>query len=113
MTPEQRLDRLERVAKLFVKAGLRARKQSREQDEKINILIHSQMEAAEHISRLEETVNRLGAKHAETEEIVNRLGAKHAETEEIVNRLAVGQAKTDEALRAFINSLRKGRNGKS
>ena len=44
MTPEQRLDRLERIAKLFVKAGRRARRDGREQDEKINMLIAAQME---------------------------------------------------------------------
>ena len=54
MTPEQRLDRLERIAKLFVRAGLRTRtnirsqhdtirdhrESLREQNEKINILIN-------------------------------------------------------------------------
>ncbi len=39
MTSEQRLDRLERVAKLFVRAGLRARRTIQEQSEKINIII--------------------------------------------------------------------------
>ena len=43
MTSEQRLDRLERIVKLMIKAGLCARQQSREQDEKINILIEMQM----------------------------------------------------------------------
>ena len=33
MTPEQRLDRLERIAKLLVKAGLRARGEFRKQNE--------------------------------------------------------------------------------
>jgi len=88
MTPEQRLDRLERVVKLMIKAGLRARKQSRDQDDKINILIHSQMETSEQISRF---------------------GAR---TEEFLAVLAAGQSKTDYALRALINSLRRGRNGK-
>src|SRR5262245_52944335 len=96
MTPEQRLDRLERVVKLMIKAGLRARQQSREQNEKINILIHSQMRTSEQIDRFS----------LKTEE------AK-AETDKALKTLAAGQAKTDEALRAFINSLRKGPNGKS
>lgn len=43
MTPEQRLDRLERIVRLMIKAGLRARRHSRQQDEKINILIAAQM----------------------------------------------------------------------
>ena len=43
MTPEQRLDRVERVAKLFVRAGLRTRRESREHDNKINHLIDLQI----------------------------------------------------------------------
>ena len=40
MTPEQRLDRLERIAKLFATAGLRARSEFRKQYE---ILMDAQM----------------------------------------------------------------------
>jgi hypothetical protein len=40
MTPEQRLDRLERIAKLFAKAGLRARSQFRQQ---YGVLMDAQM----------------------------------------------------------------------
>lgn len=47
MTDEQRMDRLERIVKLMVKAGLRARRQMREQDEKINILIDGQIKNGE------------------------------------------------------------------
>jgi hypothetical protein len=78
MTPEQRLDRVERILGYFVKEGRRWRVRSREQDEKINILIQSQMETTEQI---------------------NKLGRQ--------------QKLTQQALRAFINSLRKGQNGKS
>ena len=96
MTPEQRLDRAERIILMLAKAGYRTRRewreqlreqreQSREQNEKINILIQSQMEA---------------------EELIKRVVARQAE-------LAESQRLTDQALRAFINSLRKGRNGKS
>ncbi len=45
MTPEQRLDRLERIAGLMVRAGLRARRHGREQDEKINMIIDAQMKS--------------------------------------------------------------------
>ena len=87
MTPEQRLDRLERVAKMLVTSGRKARSEwraeSRAQAEKINILIHTQMETTEQI---------------------RGLAAAHAE-------LTESQKRTDQALRAFINSLRKGENG--
>lgn len=89
MTPEQRLDRVERVLLMFINSGRKARsewrKESREQDERIRMLIQAQMETTEQIKGL---------------------AAGHAE-------LTESQKLTDQALRAFINSLRKGRNGKS
>lgn len=89
MTPEQRLDRLEWMAKRFAVAGRKARSEwraeSRAQAEKINILIQAQMETTEQIKGL---------------------AVAQAELNE-------SQKLTDQALRAFINSLRKGRNGKS
>ena len=40
MTPEQRLDRVERILGLYAREGRQWRVRSREQDEKINMLIH-------------------------------------------------------------------------
>jgi len=85
MTPEQRLDRVERILGLFAREGRRWRVQKREQDKKINILIHSQME---------------------TTELVNKLATGDDE-------LRRSQELTQETLRAFIDSLRKPRNGNS
>jgi dephospho-CoA kinase len=51
MTPEQRLDRVERILGLFAREGRRWRVRSREQDEKINMLIQAQMETSEQINR--------------------------------------------------------------
>jgi hypothetical protein len=89
MTPEQRLDQLERILGLFARSGRRVRgewrQQAREQNEKINILIQTQLE---------------------TEEIMKRLAVSQAE-------LVESQKLTDKALRAFINSHRKRENGKS
>jgi len=92
MTPDQRLDRAERMLILFVKAGRRARKASREQDQKINILVQAQMETTEQIKGL---------------------AAGHAKAESEMAELRNSQKLTDEALRAFIDSLRKGGNGNS
>ena len=89
MTPEQRLDRVERILTLFVSAGRRAREKSREQDDKINILIQGQIETTEQIKRLA------------------------ANTDKQIAELRRSQKLTQQTLRAFINSLRKGRNGKS
>jgi hypothetical protein len=121
MTPEQRLDRLERIAKLMVNAGLRRRKEfrreSREQSEQINILIHFQMETTEQIKGLavaqaetDKAVKGLAVAQAETDKAVKGLAVAQAETAEIVKELAVAQKKTDYALRAFL-SRREGQTG--
>jgi hypothetical protein len=85
MTPEQRLDRLERIAKLFAKAGLKERRRMREMDEKIAILIDMQIKNEE----------------------------RFAKTEERFAQLAESQAHTDRRLDALIDIIREGRNGKS
>ena len=54
MTPEQRFDRLERIVKLMIKAGLRARNQIREQGEKINMIIDLQVENEQRFALLAE-----------------------------------------------------------
>ena len=85
MTPEQRFDRLERIVKLMIKAGLRARVQSRDQNEKITIIIDAQMRNEERFAR----------------------------NEERFARLAESQAHTDRRLDALIDIVRNGRNGKT
>jgi hypothetical protein len=51
MTPEERLDRLERITKLIVRAGLRERKDTRE---KIDALINSHIQTQEALTKLAE-----------------------------------------------------------
>jgi len=87
MTPEQRLDRVERILGLFAREGRRWRVQKREQDEKVNILIHLQMETTEQIA------------------------ASHALHEKEMADLRRSHELTQQTLRAFIDSLHKGRNG--
>lgn len=107
MTDEQRLDRLERIVKLMIKAGLRARQQSREQDEKINILIDMQMKNderyekrfAENAKRVRKNEEALAALAAKTDE---RLAVQSAKTDE---KLAALAAKTDETLAAFASNV--------
>jgi len=55
MTPEQRFDRLERIVTLMIKAGLRARRQTREQDQKIGIIIDAQIRNEERFAKLTES----------------------------------------------------------
>ena len=83
--PEERLDRLERIAKLLVRAGLRARREMRQQDDKITIMMDAQIKNEERFAKLAQ-----------------------AQTE-----LAESQAHTDQRLDALIDIVRNGRNGKS
>ena len=92
MTQDQRLDRAERMLILFVKAGRRGRKQAREQDERISIIIKTQQE---------------------TEEIMKGLALSQARAANEMAELRRSQKLTDQALRDFIKSQRKGSNGKS
>jgi uncharacterized protein YigA (DUF484 family) len=64
---EERLDRLERIAKLLVRAGLRARRELRQQDDKITIMIDAQIKNEERFARLAEAQAELAAaqKHAD------------------------------------------------
>jgi pyruvate-formate lyase len=85
MAAEERLDRLERIAKLMVRAGLRARREMRQQDDKITIMIDAQIKNEERFAKLAQ-----------------------AQTE-----LAESQTHTDRRLDALIDIVREGRNGKS
>lgn len=89
MTPEARLDRLERIARLFVKAGLRARSQFRQQ---YDILMDAQM--------------RNEARFAQNEERFARL----AEAQVV---LTDSQVHTDQRLDALIDIIRESRPGNS
>lgn len=87
MTPEQRIARAERMLTMFVRAGRRYRTvfraQHREMNEKINILINTQIETSELLKG----------------------------TDQQIQSLTASQVKTDDALRRLIDSLSKGRNG--
>jgi hypothetical protein len=92
VTPEQRLDRLERIMKLMVRAGLRARRRDREQDEKINMIIDAQVKNEERFAKIAEA---------------------QAENEERFAKLAAYQEHTDQRLDVLIDIIREQRNGRS
>jgi hypothetical protein len=75
MTSEQRLDRLERMLLLVVRAGARERKATRdrlkETDEKINALIGAQMHTEEAMAVLARSQANLADAHASTDERLN------------------------------------------
>jgi hypothetical protein len=93
MTPEQRLDRVERILGRMATAGRRARQ---EFCEKINILIDAQIKYEE-IWR---------AKSDEVNEQIKAVAIAQAE-------LSQSQKLTDRALRDYLNSQRRRENGNS
>jgi hypothetical protein len=106
MTPELRLDRAERLLMLIVKAGYRARQQSRAQDEKINILIDAQIKTDEQIKSLRAGEERLQAGE-------ESLQAGQARLDRVMAELAEEHKATERSLKAFLDGLQKGHNGKS
>lgn len=109
MTPELRLDRAERVLMLIIKAGYRARQQSRAQDEKINILIDSQIKTDEQIKSLREGQAALQISMQEGQ---SRLQEGHSRLQKVMAELAEEHKATERSLKAFLDGL-KGRNGGS
>jgi hypothetical protein len=124
MTPEARLDRLERVAKLFVRAGLRYRRDLRELGEKINIMVNTQMQNDERFARNEERFARNEERFARSEErfvrheekfvrVEERLAKLSKKTDRRFVELAKAQAITDRKFSELMDILRKDRNGNS
>lgn len=73
MTPEQRLDRLERIAKLLVRAGMRGRRRMREMDEKINIILGAQVKNDERFKQNEERFAQLAESQARSDRRLDAL----------------------------------------
>ncbi|MCM3906082.1 MAG: hypothetical protein ND866_30730 [Pyrinomonadaceae bacterium] len=110
MTPEQRLDRLERIAKLLANAGMRARRELRRDfwnhDHKINYLADLQIENEARFAKLAESQVHLDESHARLAESQAHLDESHA-------KLAESQANTNQRLDALIDILKNGNGGSS
>jgi len=129
MTSEQRLDRLERIAKLFVRAGLRARRNMKEQDEKINIIINNQIEHDERFAKmsqsmaqtqkeLSQSLDRTSAELSQSigqtrNELSQSIGQTRNELSQSLNELAKAQTHTSQRLDSLIEIVRRDRNGNS
>jgi hypothetical protein len=102
-TPEVRLDRLERIARLFVTAGLRVRRDLRGMDEKLNILVNHQIRNEERFARNEE-------RFARNEERLAKLAAR---TDEKFAEVAEFQAVTERRFAELVQILRQRQTGNS
>lgn len=127
MTAEQRMDRLERIARLFVTAGLRVRRNMRELDEKIGILVDAQIANEERFAALARSQEQTNQKFVDlriaSEERFGALAASHQETnqkltevriasEERFAALAESQRQSEQKLAALIDIISKQTNGK-
>ena len=114
MTPEQRLDRAERILIAMVKSGRRTRS---EWQSKINSLIDAQIqdEAAWRLrsAKIDEQLMENAAGQAENRKAIAELRESQKLTEKSIVELTDSQKLTDQALRALIDSVRKGPKGKS
>ena len=100
MTPEQRLDRAERILITMIKSGRRTRSEWRY---KINSLVDAQIRHEE-MSRM---------RSAKIDEQLLEMTAAQAQNQKAIAELNESQKLTDKALRTFIESLGKSRNGTS
>ena len=107
MTLERRIARAERVLKMFVRKGRKYRTEFRDN---FRMLVNAQIATEDQLKRTDEQIKRTDEQIKRTDEQLESFASK---TEQALDRLAAGQAKTDEALRRFINSLNKSRNGNS
>jgi len=97
MTHEQRLDRLERIARLMVRAGLRARREMRQQDDKITIMIDAQI-------KNEDRYADLRASHKQHDEKIAMLIAQQLRTDERFAELAEAQKGLAESQKGLAES---------
>jgi hypothetical protein len=111
MTPEQRLDRAERILIRMATAGRRTRSEWRY---KINSLIDAQIrhEAESRIrsARIDEQLSENRKGMAELRESIAELRESQKES---IAELRDSQKLTDKALRSLIENLHKNRNGNS
>ena len=119
MTPEQRLDRAERILIRTIKSGRRSRSEFRY---KINSLIDAQMrheqiwQAESH--EVNEKIKAIAIAHselAELQKLTDRALVELTETQKLTSKavaeLTESQKLTEKALRDFINSRHNRENG--
>ncbi len=118
---EVRITRLENVLRLAIRAGLRERKETRE---KFNALIDAHVRLAEvqaraearteaAVARTEAAVADLAESRVRTDKALETLAVSQAQTDRAIEKLSVSQTQTDKQLAAFIEIVRKERNGNS
>lgn len=105
------MDRVERILKLFVRAGVRYRRDSRELGDKLNIMVNAQIKNEE---RFKQNEAAFQSRSVEYEKRFNRneerLAKLSQKTDQKFAELAESQARTERSLAELIKIVR-GRNG--
>src|SRR5215471_18962581 len=96
MTPEKRLDRLERILTLAIVAG---RRRMRKLDEKIAILIDSQIRTDDELSKIKELFRETDLKFKETDRQFKETDLKFKETDRKFEETPQRFRETDELFR--------------
>src|SRR5262245_32596510 len=107
MTHEQRLDRLERIAKLFVKAGIRYRRNLRRMDEKITILIDAQIRNEDLSFELKRDMKALMAAQERNDERFRKSDERFRKFDERCAKYDKLFAQNDERFRRFDERFKK------
>ena len=115
MIPEARLDRLERMAMLLVRAGYRARRefrqQIREHDRLLNHLANLQIENEEKFAKHKERFASNEERFSIHEELITRHEQLFARNEERFAVLTESQISTDRRLKELIEIVARRYNG--
>ena len=106
MTPEARLDRLERITMLIVRAGVRYRRDLRELDDKLNIIINEHIQSQERFARNEAIFESRSAKY---EQRFRRTEARLAKLSEKTDLKFAELAESQAQTAVMIKELRKSR----
>ena len=96
MTPEQRLDRLERIVMMFARAGARAR---REMNEKINMLIDAQIKSEDRMAKFDERFAKFDERCARYDMLFAKHDERFAKYDQRFKELG---ERTDETLRILM-----------
>src|SRR6185503_9226503 len=99
-TPDERLDRLERVAKLFAVKGRKYRRDVRELEDKLNVIVDFQIKTEERFARNEERFAQNEERFARNEKTLARF---KIQTEKRFAELAKFQSITERRLAKLIH----------
>src|ERR1044071_186352 len=116
-TPDYRLNRLERVAKLFAGAGRKYRRDLHDLEDKVNIVLDFQIENEARCTRNEQRYARNEERFARNEERFARsekmVAAQAIRTDKRFAELARLQSITERRLAELMHSLRHGKSGRT